>query len=165
MHRLNFFVVLLIGFSFFASCDSKRVYDEYESVQRGWNKDSVVTFKLGELDSLKAYDLFINIRNNSDYKYSNLFLITEIQFPKGKVISDTLEYEMAAPDGSWLGTGFGDVKESKLWYKENVRFTEPGEYEVRIQQAMRENGEVDGIDNLKGITDVGFRIENSVNNQ
>ena len=68
---------------------------------------------------------------------------------------------MAAPDGSWLGTGFGDVKENKLWYKKNVRFTEPGEYEVRIKQAMRKNGEVDGIDNLKGITDVGFRIENS----
>ncbi|MFZ0490827.1 MAG: gliding motility lipoprotein GldH [Salegentibacter sp.] len=161
MRKLSFLVLLCVGFSFFASCDSKRVYDEYESIQGGWNKDTVVTFKLGELDSLKAYNLFINIRNNSDYNYSNLFLITEMQFPQGKVVSDTLEYNMAAPDGSWLGTGFGDVKENKLWYKKNVRFTEPGEYEVRIKQAMRKNGEVDGIDNLKGITDVGFRIENS----
>ena len=44
-----------------------------------------------------------------DYKYSNLFLITEMQFPHGRTISDTLEYNMARPDGSWLGTGFGDV--------------------------------------------------------
>ncbi|MDT0642123.1 gliding motility lipoprotein GldH [Zunongwangia sp. F363] len=162
MHKAFFLLVLITGLGI-QSCDSDRVFDEYKSVST-WNKDSIVTFKFQELDSLEAYNLFINIRNNSDYKYSNLFLITQIQFPHGKVISDTLEYEMAAPDGTWLGTGFGDVKESKLWYKENVSFPEPGEYEVRIKQAMRKNGEVDGIENLEGITDVGFRIEKTTQN-
>jgi gliding motility-associated lipoprotein GldH len=156
------FFLLLGVFTFFGlySCDSDRVFDEYKSVST-WNKDSVVAFNVGELDSLATYDLFINIRNNSEYRYSNLFVITEIQFPYGKVLTDTLEYAMAAPDGTWLGTGFGDVKESKLWYKENVRFPEPGQYEVHIQQAMRKNGEVEGIENLEGITHVGFRIEQS----
>lgn len=154
------FFLLLAVFTCLYSCDSDRVFDEYKSVST-WNKDSVVAFKVEGLDSLKTYDLFINIRNNSEYRYSNLFLITEIQFPYGKVITDTLEYAMAAPNGTWLGTGFGDVKESKLWYRENVRFPEPGEYEVRIKQAMRKNGEVEGIENLEGITHVGFRIEQS----
>ena len=90
-------------------------------------------------------------------------MITEIKFPQGKVISDTLEYEMSKPNGEWLGTGFGDVKESKLWYKEDVRFDEPGQYKVTIEQAMRKNGEVDGIQELEGITHIGFRIENSDN--
>ncbi|MDT0647181.1 gliding motility lipoprotein GldH [Zunongwangia sp. F260] len=154
--------LLLTVFSFLGlySCDSDRVFDEYKPVS-SWNKDSVVAFRVDELDSLETYDLFLNIRNNSEYKYSNLFVITEIEFPYGKVITDTLEYAMAAPDGTWLGTGFGDVKESKLWYRENVRFPEPGEYEVRIKQAMRKNGEVEGIENLEGITHVGFRIEHS----
>ncbi len=146
----------------FSSCDKARVYDEYESLT-SWNKDSLVTFELKNIDSTSVYDLFINIRNNNDYQYSNLFLITEIKFPQGKVISDTLEYEMTKPNGEWLGTGFGDVKESKLWYKENVKFEEPGQYKVTIQQAMRKNGEVDGIQELEGITDVGFRIEKSDN--
>ena len=156
-------VVFLISvIILFSSCDKSRVYDEYKPV-REWHKDSTLNFKLGALDSTKTYDLFINIRNNNDYSYSNLFLITEIKFPQGKVISDTLEYDMAKPNGEWLGTGFGDVKESKLWYKENVKFTEPGEYTVTIQQAMRKNGEVKGIEKLDGITHVGFRIENSEN--
>ena len=154
-----FLAFLLIAFS---SCDRDRVYDDYKPLN-GWHKDSLVTFKLNNIDSSKVYDLFINIRNNNEYSYSNLFLITEIKFPQGKVISDTLEYEMARPDGEWLGTGFGDVKENKLWYKEKVRFNEPGQYKVTIQQAMRKNGEVDGIEVLEGITHVGFRIENSVN--
>lgn len=161
--RNNIIPILAIFSLVFWSCDSKRVYDEYKSVNQ-WNKDSIIAFNIGELDSLKAYNLFINVRNNSDYKYSNLHLITEIQFPKGKVISDTLEYEMALPNGEWLGTGFGDVKESKLWYKEGVKFTEPGEYQVNIRQAMRKNGNVSGIENLEGITDVGFRIEKTTQN-
>tara|TARA_B100000929_G_C15475805_1_gene409455 strand:- start:599 stop:1087 length:489 start_codon:yes stop_codon:yes gene_type:complete len=153
---------LISGVILLSSCDRNRVYDEYQSLQ-GWHKDSLVNFELKNIDSTKVYDLFINLRNNNDYNYSNLFLITEIKFPQGKVISDTLEYEMTRPNGEWLGTGFGDIKESKLWYKENVKFEEPGIYEVSIQQAMRKNGEVDGIQELEGITDVGFRIENSDN--
>ncbi|TRO67324.1 gliding motility lipoprotein GldH [Christiangramia sabulilitoris] len=161
--RSAFIVSLVACFIIlFSSCDKDRVYDEYKSL-KGWHKDSLVTFDLNNIDSSKIYDLFINIRNNSEYNYSNLFLITEIRFPQGKVISDTLEYEMTKPNGEWLGTGFGDIKESKLWYKENVKFDEPGEYQVTIQQAMRKNGEVDGIRVLEGITDVGFRIENSDN--
>ncbi|WBL22435.1 gliding motility lipoprotein GldH [Zunongwangia sp. HRR-M8] len=161
--RSNFILVCTVFSLFLWSCDSKMVYDEYKSINE-WNKDSIVTFNIGELDSLKAYNLFIDIRNNSKFKYSNLYLITEIQFPKGKVISDTLEYKMAEPNGEWLGTGFGDVKENKLWYKENVKFTEPGDYQVNIRHAMRKNGDVDGIENLEGITDVGFRIEKTTQN-
>lgn len=158
------FVVSFLGFLIiaFSSCDRARIYDEYKPLN-GWAKDSIVSFELENIDSSKVYNLFINIRNNKDYKYSNLFLITEIKFPQGKVISDTLEYEMTKPNGEWLGTGFGDVKESKLWYKENVNFDEPGQYKVTIQQAMRKNGEVDGIQELEGITHVGFRIEKSDN--
>ena len=87
-----------------------------------------------------------------------------MDFPHGKKVTDTLEYEMAKADGSLLGTGFSDIKENKLWYKEGVVFKESGEYILKVQQAMRENGEVDGVENLKGVTDVGFRIEKTEQN-
>ncbi|MGY5851221.1 gliding motility lipoprotein GldH [Salegentibacter sp. F14] len=161
MHKFSAFLIVLFFLSLFTSCDKKRVFDDYKPIKGEWHKDSIIKFDLGSLDSLKQYNLFINIRSNNDFKYSNLFLITEIRFPQGKVISDTLEYEMAAPSGEWLGKGFGDIKENKLWYKENVRFDEPGNYQVQIRHAMRKNGEVDGIDALQGITHVGFRIENT----
>ena len=143
------------------SCDSKRVFDEYKSLPNQWNKDSVVHFSVKQMDTVQLYNLFINIRNNNDYAYSNLFLIAEMHFPYGKTITDTLEYEMAFPNGEWMGQGFTDIKENKLWYKEKVRFPEIGTYKIDIRQAMRENGKVDGIINLEGITEVGFRIEKS----
>jgi len=145
------------------SCDSNRIYDEYESLPGGWNKDSVISFDLPQIDSISDYNLFINVRNNNDYAFSNIFLIANIQFPHGKVITDTLEYQMAQPSGEWLGTGFGDVKENKLWYKERVNFNEPGQYKISIQHAMRKSGSETGIENLEGITQVGLRIENTQN--
>ncbi len=144
-----------------ASCDSNRVFDVYESVPSTWHKDSVISFKINPPDSLNKYNLFVNLRNTSQYKFNNLFLIVEMVFPHGKTIKDTLEYKMVEPSGKLLGSGYGDVKENKLWYKEAVVFTEAGEYRVNIQHAMRENGKVNGVVELEGITDIGFRIENN----
>lgn len=160
--RKNLLVFGLCAFLLMA-CDEKRVFDQYESLPGQWHRDSLVSFSVTAPDTINSYNLFINVRNNSDYRYSNLFLITNMNFPNGKVISDTLEYEMAAPSGDWLGTGFGELKESKLWYKEDIRFTEAGEYVIEIQHAMRQSGETEGIEELEGITDVGFRIEHTEN--
>lgn len=162
MDRILIPAVILIAVLFY-SCDSKREYDEYKSISNGWNKDSVITFDLPEMDSIPDYNLFINVRNNNDFAFSNLFLIANIEFPQGKVITDTLEYQMAQPGGEWLGTGFGDVKENRLWYKEGVRFNEPGQYKISIQHAMRKSGSENGIDTLEGITQIGLRIENTQN--
>lgn len=145
------------------SCDSNQIFDQYQSVPNQWHKDEAISFAMTPPDSTNYYNLFINIRNTNDYKFSNLFLIAEINFPHGKIIKDTLEYQMAKPNGELLGNGFTDVKENKLWYKEKVRFDELGEYQFSIQQAMRANGEVDGVDNLTGITDIGLRIEPATN--
>ena len=151
----------------FVSCDSNRVFDEYKSVPNEWDKDNKIEFKVTPPDSTNAYNLYVNLRNTEDYKYSNLFLIVELNYPNGKTLKDTLEYKMANPDGTFLGTGFTDVKESKLWYKgykEPFIFDEAGEYIINLQQAMRENGSINGVDKLEGITDVGFRIEHSQTN-
>lgn len=157
--RVNIAFYILASFFVLVSCDSDRVFDEYRSVPDAWHKDSIVSFKIDPPDSTEAYNLFINLRNNSDYKYSNLFLIVETQFPNGKGFKDTLEYVMAKPNGEFLGTGFSDIKENKLWYREGVVFDEDGQYQVNIQHAMRKNGSVRGIESLEGIIDVGFRIE------
>lgn len=127
-----------------------------------WGQE-VVEFNLPQLDSLKNYNLFVNIRNTNEYKYNNIFLIVSINFPHGKTVTDTLEYRMANPDGTWIGQGIGDMKENKLWYKENVRFFEKGTYNVTVEQAMRNNGEVEGVKKLEGITDVGVTIEEATN--
>ena len=150
-----FFILSLLIFS----CDSNRVYDEYHTLPKLWNNTEIQEFSYTSNDTVSNYDLIINIRNNEDYNFSNLFLVTEIYFPKGKVVADTLQYQMANPDGSFLGEGFTEVKHNKLLFKENFIFSEEGDYKVKIRQAMRRLDEVNGIEDLEGITEVGFRIE------
>ncbi|WP_242203406.1 gliding motility lipoprotein GldH [Aestuariivivens insulae] len=163
MHLNRICLSLLSLIFIMVSCDSNRVYDVYKSVPNAWHKDSITSFKINPPDSINPYNLFVNLRNTNAYKYNNLFLIVEMAFPHGKTVTDTLEYRMADPSGKLLGTGFTDVKENKLWYKEGVVFKESGEYTVSIQHAMRENGKVNGVVELEGITDVGFRIEKPQN--
>lgn len=155
--RIKNNALLLLAVLLFFSCDEKRVFDEYKSVGSAWNKDSIVSFDLPQLDSTKRYDLFVNLRANNYYPFNNLFLIVSLELPNGFTKVDTLEYQMANPDGALLGNGFSDIKESKLYYKEKVKFR--GKYKVHIKQAVRENGKVPGVNALEGITEVGFRIE------
>ena len=156
MRIKNSGILILVTILLF-SCDKKRVFDEYKSVGSAWHKDSIVTFDLPVLDSTKRYDLFVNLRNNNNYPFNNLFLIVAIEMPNGFTKVDTLEYQMANPDGTLLGNGFTDIKESKLYLKEGVKFR--GKYKVHIKQDVRQSGKIPGVQELEGITDVGFRIE------
>ena len=123
------------------------------------DKTLLITFRFEEVDTISPKNIFVMIRNNEDYDFSNLFLITKLRCPDNKVIIDTLEYEMATPEGKWLGYGYSSVKESKLWYKENFSFPLKGKYQIDIEQAMRKIGESEGIIKLNGITEVGVQIE------
>ncbi len=151
--------VLFLAFAWLVSCDKKSVFDHYTAVGKSWHKDSIVAFSFEQKDTLKQYNLFVNLRNNKNYPYSNLFLIVALEDPKQKTTIDTLEYVMANPDGTLLGTGFSDIKENKLYFKENYQFKKAGKYTVRIQHAVRNTGKIAGVSDLEGILDVGFRIE------
>jgi gliding motility-associated lipoprotein GldH len=152
------FVILIITLILF-SCDKKRVFDDYKSIDGSWNKDSIVSFDLPKLESNKPYNLFLTLRGNNDYPYNNLFLIVNLDQPDGITKVDTLEYEMADPEGNLLGNGFTDVKESSLVYKEKAIFKD-GKYKIHIKHAVRKTGKIVGDEKLEGITEVGFRIEN-----
>ncbi|MBT8179109.1 MAG: gliding motility lipoprotein GldH [Eudoraea sp.] len=154
--------ILIIGLLslFLYSCNNALVFSEFQANAGGsWSRQDVKDYSFTQNDTLTRYNLFINIRNDNTYPYSNLFLITDLSFPDGTVVRDTLEYEMALPDGQWLGKGYGSLKENKLLYKENIVFPNSGVYTFEVAHAMRQNGSVEGVNNLIGITDVGFQIE------
>lgn len=153
------FFLILISLLFFYSCDGKFVISETRTISGSWDINNTIEFTIPELDSLKKYNVYLNLRNTNDYPFNNIFLIASMDFPNGKVVTDTLEYRMANPDGTWLGSGIGSIKDNKLWYKENIRFYESGNYTLRISQAVRNNGNISGVSELKGITDVGYSIE------
>lgn len=141
------FVVILV------SCDSKRVFEDYKTIDNEeWNKDSVALFKVNLEDTTQNYNLYINIRNSGKYPNSNIWLFVDIKSPDGELLTDTVEYILADNRGKWVGSGIGDLFDSQFLYKQNVYFPHGGEYTFSIKQGMRET-------NLQGIQDIGLRIE------
>lgn len=153
-------MVLFIVIIFSYSCSNKIKFDQFKSIEdKGWHKDSIINFTVNSMDSIGKNNIYINLRNNKDYEFSNLFLIVGIKFPNNYQIIDTLEYEMTTPEGRFLGTGISDIKENKLEYKTHVTFPIQGDYNIHIQHAMRKTRKIEGINYLHGITDVGLQIE------
>ena len=156
-------VVSLFLFAFVAfSCQQSKSFDRYTSISEHWDKQQIIKYDFIAPDTINPYNLFVNLRTTSAYKFSNLFLIVELDYPNGKVTKDTLEYLMAKPNGELLGSGFTSVKEHKLYFKgydDSFVFREEGTYKIQIQQAMRQRGEPNGVAQLDGIIDVGFSIE------
>ncbi|MEZ4853170.1 gliding motility lipoprotein GldH [Flavobacterium sp.] len=151
--------IMLVFFGLLVACDGKQVFDSYQKLDGNWAKNDSIRFEFEQTDTINPYNLFLNIRDNKKYPFSNIFLIVNFKNPKNEVKIDTLEYEMAFPNGELMGSGFSDIKENKLWYQENFTFNKSGKYEVIITQAVRETGEVNGVEELPGITEIGFRIE------
>jgi len=85
--------------------------------------------------------------------YSNLYLFVTIKGPDGNKQRDTVNCMLADKRGQWLGKGIGDLWDLKIPYIGDFKFAQEGKYTVSFEQAMRvKNG-------LKGITDVGLRVE------
>lgn len=159
--KKNSFLIILFSLFLLFSCNDKTDFNVYKPIDnKGWESNKKVVFEFYVKDTLSPKNLFINIRNNKDYAFSNLYLITELIFPNETVVIDTLQYEMTDITGRFLGEGFTEIKENKLFYKENKVFPISGKYMFNVRQSMRKNGEVNPIEFLKGVQDVGFSIEN-----
>lgn len=120
--------------------------------ESGWNQEDSQLFEFEIKDSLLIYDLYLNVRNTTDYEYSNLYFFISTQFPDGRKFMDTVQCILADHRGKWLGKGLGKIKDNRLLFKRGIRFPASGLYTMTIEQAMRE-------EKLKGISDVGIRLE------
>lgn len=152
-------LLFITCFTLLLSCDEKPYFTAYKELDSTWKKADTLHFDFEIKDSLAAYNLYIQTRVSNDYPFNNLFLITELLQPNNQVIVDTLEYEMTHPDGTLLGTGFSEIKESQLWFKEKYKFAQKGKYRLSLNHAVRETGNIDPVNELQGVNEVGLTIE------
>jgi len=143
----------------FLSCDTNKVFEEYIAVDNNiWKKEDRADFVFEVVDTTSPHNIYINIRNTGDYSFSNLYLFLTIKGPNGNYTIDTVNCQLADNRGKWLGSGVGDLWDLKIPYIGNFKFAQQGKYIVSYEQAMRvKNG-------LKGISDIGLRIERSKTN-
>lgn len=105
MNRLSFFVALATILAMVA-CNKPSVYNQFIAMpEHGWNMDSLAVFRVDVTQPQLPHDLFIQIRNESRYPNSNLWLFIDVVSPDGHLQRDTLECQQADVNGRWLGHG------------------------------------------------------------
>lgn len=149
---LRITAVLLIMLSV-ASCKNANETIVMNDVNSQWDKRKSMDFQFDISDVQSPKNLIFVVRNNNDYPYSNIRLIARMEHNKKVIATDTLNYVLAKPNGEWLGTGFGETKETLFQYKLNYKFPQNGTYSLKVIQAMRRNV-------LPGIEDLGIKIQN-----
>ena len=145
-----FFVSIML-----ISCSYNNEVVSMNEVNGTWDKKKELLFTMNIEDTSTPKNIIFVVRNNNDYPYSNLFLITYLKAENEKNFKiDTLNYIMAKPNGEWLGKGFGETKEILFQYKNQYKFPKKGKYIIGVKQGMR-------INSLVGIEDLGVKLENS----
>lgn len=157
------FVAFLVVLTVITACDDRVVATDSNTFETAaWSARDTVLFNLEPVDTLMNYNIYLHLRNNKEYAFKNLWLITKMKFPQGKIVTDTLQYEMADARGAFLGKG-SDIVDNKLTFKKEFRFRESGTYLLSIQQAMRKSGNATPLEELDGVLDVGYTIEKELN--
>lgn len=149
-------LLLTIVITLFSGCDKGKVYEENFTVdEEGWNSDDFLRYSFSIEDTTLPYHFFINLRNNTEYPYSNLFLFIRTILPDQTTAADTLDIPVSGPDGKWYGNGIGRYRDLQVLIMNDIRFPQPGEYIFEIEQGMRDT-------DIKGISSVGIRVEKAI---
>lgn len=136
----------------FNSCDNPAVYDLFQPVDHAtWNKDKAFYFTFEVKDKEIPYDLTLELRNNNFYPYRNIWITCKEEQPVGPLRNDTLEYMLADEFGKWKGKGIS-LFSSSFPVKKNYYFPHKGRYTFSFRHYMTD-------DELKGIHEIGFRVE------
>ena len=128
-------------------------YDEHSSIDKeGWNIDEDLRFNVEITDTVTPYDFFIDVRNDKNYAYSNLFLFITTTFPDNVVRRDTLECPLADPFGKWYGHQTNHNVDGRYQLHSRVIFPLKGTYTFQVNHAMRDTV-------LCGIRNIGLHVE------
>ena len=137
MYRIVF--ILLALSLVLTSCDKNRIFEKNTEIpDMSWDKNNILKFDVEINDTLSPDNIYINVRNASQYQFSNLFLFLKTRIPDGKASRDTVELTLANEKG-WLGDGAGDIWDNRILFKKNFHFPQAGTYTFELEQGMRIN--------------------------
>lgn len=157
MRSIGLSVFILIFF-LLTSCSDSDLVNSYE-FSNGWKNGEVVQFDFKGTEIKKNQNLFLILRHNKNYSFSNIFLITEMKFENDSIKRDTLEYRLSEKNGKWLGKKRLSIVEHTLPFKKNLEILKDSTYSITITNSMRLINQVSPIQNLENILDLGLLIE------
>jgi gliding motility-associated lipoprotein GldH len=138
------------------SCQSDVTYAESQSISNAWSDTDTLMFSPVIEEVNAAQDLYLWVRHDKKYKYSNVWVRVESELDlDGDADSNgagrLFEIKLADKTGKWLGTCSQSMCTAKLLIKSGLTVTEKKSFKLSVVQYMRE-------ENLANVKDVGVEL-------
>jgi gliding motility-associated lipoprotein GldH len=153
--------ILWCAFVFTCSACSQDEYLYFETKtldNEVWEAQSPLVFRFSIEDTVKLYNIGLNVRYTQDYPAQNLYIFLHTTLPNGMIMCDTVLTDLFYLDGSPIGKQGARVIELEHTFS-RMAFPLKGEYCMWIEQAVRLD--TVNISNLKGIVSAGLYITNA----
>lgn len=138
-----------------SACSGNDTYHQFQDVKTtGWSKNDTLDFLVDTttVTAGTAYDIQVEIVNNNQFPYQNLWLFVRSNVAGEKTFEqDTIQIKLADIYGKWLGSGFGSSYQLAIPLKTRIVFPQKRNYKFQIVQGMRDEP-------LQGIEKAGVHI-------
>ena len=153
----GFSFVLITFFVLILSCkDEDALYSSHVETKGAWLKNEPVKAILEINES--PIDIYLILKLNEDYPFSNIYLLSNISNPDLK-ITDTISFKFDYSKNKSLLSRQMRIKTFKIPIYKNMNFN--GKISVEISHAVRFIDSTRPVMKLEGILDVGILVNKS----
>jgi len=135
------------------SCGPNYIFEETNEVgNQEWTYQDTIDFKVDITDTLRIYNLYLDIEHAVDYSHQNIYIQIYTLFPSGQRTKERISIDFADKGGQWYGDCGKDWCDLRVTIQEGAFFNALGTHTFTIEQYMR-------VDPLPGIKSVSMKIE------
>jgi gliding motility-associated lipoprotein GldH len=151
LKRFFLFPVFCVGC--FASCTTVDLYEKTVAIPgHEWQSSFQPSFEFEIKDTASLYDIYVVLRHNEKYNFTNIYLNLYINGPgSDSTLKIQRDLPLATNEDGWLASGMDDIYEHRIPLIQGQSL-KAGLYKFRLEQIMRE-------DPLKNVLDAGLRVE------
>ena len=153
----GFSFILIIFFVLVLSCKNEDIlYSSHIETNGAWLKNEPIKASLEINES--PIDIYLILKLNEDYPFSNIYLLSNISSPDLK-ITDTISFKFDYSKNKSLLSRQMRIKTFKIPIRKNMNLNE--KTSVEISHAVRFIDSTRPVMKLEGILDVGILVNKS----
>ena len=153
----GFSFILITFFVLILSCKDKHtLYSSHIETKGVWLKNEPIKASLEINES--PIDIYLILKLNEDYPFSNIYLLSNISNPDLK-ITDTVSFKFDYSENKSLLSRQMRIKTFKIPIRKNMNLNE--KTSVEISHAVRFIDSTEPVMKLEGILDVGILVNKS----
>lgn len=137
-------------------CHSDTLYQKEVTLpESGWARNEAISYEFEIKDTTVFYELMLDVEAKDVYRYQNLYININTQFPDGKLEKDIVSLELGTPGGKWHGKCSGGTCRVPIQLQQKFRFPVKGDYKINLEQFTR-------IDTIKDLSSLRLSINKVV---